>query len=185
MSTSTVKIRTRRARRMVGVLTVLVVVAGWWFLFRPTSLGGTLTSMTVTGKSMQPTMHTGDLVLIRDSDDYAIGDVVAYRVPLEDGSQGETIIHRIVSGNAVDGFVLQGDNNSFKDPWKLRPNQITGEQWVHLPKVGAVFGELRKPVTAGAAMAALVMFLALTGGQGKKKEPRRDDQMPVSTGGTP
>lgn len=176
--------RQGKLRRLAGVLTVLVVLTSWWVWFRPVALGGTTTLVTVSGKSMEPGMRTGDLAWVRQTDDYAVGDVVAYRVPNEGGGKGPVVIHRIVEIDPTGKFVFQGDNNDFRDPWQLRPEQITGELWLHVPNAGAVFSELRKPATAGAAMAALVMFLVLSGGRDEKKDERRDDAAPVSTGGT-
>ncbi len=71
----------RSLTRAVNVLTGLLVVVGTWFFVLPTSLGGFSTYTVVSGPSMQPTYHTGDLVLARPARQYRIGQVVTYAHP--------------------------------------------------------------------------------------------------------
>ena len=71
----------------------------------------------VSGHSMDPTFHTGDLVLAWPSDDYQVGDVAPYRVPEGEPGAGGLVIHRIVGGDGELGFVMQGDNNPAPDIW--------------------------------------------------------------------
>lgn len=169
MSTSATT-RSIPVRRLLGVLAVVAVLATWWTWFRPPVLGGSTTLVTVSGTSMEPGMRTGDLAVVRATGDYAVGDVVAFRIPQEDGTRGSTVIHRIVAGDADTGFVLQGDNNDFRDPWQLRPADITGERMLHLPGAGRMIAELRDPVTGGALCAALTVFLVLAGGRSRSSE---------------
>lgn len=65
---------------------------------------------------MLPALHGGDLVVFRRESTYAIGDIVAYHIP-EGVFRGRRIIHRIVGGDPVNGFVLRGDNNAEDDIW--------------------------------------------------------------------
>ncbi len=63
----------------------------------------------VEGKSMEPVLHTGDLVLMvpRQPDEIRVGDVVVY------AKYGGYIIHRVVHVYQNDGkycYVLWGDN---------------------------------------------------------------------------
>ncbi len=76
------------------------------------TLFGYITIAVVEGSSMEPTLQTGDLVIVLRKisvNDMSIGDVVVYR-------RGSTlIIHRIVmiEGNTV---ITKGDNNWVVDP---------------------------------------------------------------------
>src|SRR5260370_6367352 len=57
-----------------------VIAACLWFGL-PQSLGGRADWVMVSGTSMLPRFHTGDLVLVEHQSSYHVGDVIAYRVP--------------------------------------------------------------------------------------------------------
>lgn len=156
-------------RRLLGMLAVVLILAGWWFWFRPEALGGTTTLVTVSGISMEPGMYTGDLAIVRKTGDYDAGDVVAFRVPTEDGEQGGVVIHRIVGGDAESGFRMRGDNNDWHDPWRPRPEDVTGELWLHVPGGGRIVTTMADPLVAGATFAAMTTFVIVLGG-GRKDE---------------
>ena len=152
-------------RRVISALTVVLVLTGWWFLLRPASLGGPTTLVTVTGQSMEPGMHTGDLAVVYESGRYAPGDVVAFA---PDGRSG-VVIHRIVDGSAEPGFRMRGDNNDFYDPWRPTADDITGELVLHVPGAGKAVMAMADPLFGGAAAAALTVFVVLAGG-GRKQD---------------
>lgn len=120
---------------------LVAVVAGLGYLFWPSSLGGCSTLTIVSGNSMEPTYSTGDLVWSRCGEP-SIGDVVVYTAPDTGGGQ---VIHRIVGGDSDQGWVLQGDNNDFLDPWNPDSSQIVGVARVHLPGLGSIVHSLGNP----------------------------------------
>ncbi|MCH8920200.1 MAG: S24 family peptidase, partial [Chloroflexi bacterium] len=63
-----------------------------YFLLWPTSLGGDVSYVMVRGVSMEPTLHPGELAVMRTQDGYKPGDVVAYRVPEDEFGAGAVII---------------------------------------------------------------------------------------------
>lgn len=70
----------------------------------------------VSGRSMEPTLHTGDIVLFVSTsvDELEEGDVVIYR----DYRTGNLVIHRIIFKYETESrtcFVIQGDNNPVPD----------------------------------------------------------------------
>ncbi|MFC5382705.1 signal peptidase I [Aquipuribacter nitratireducens] len=167
----------RRAsrRRLVAWLLVLVLAAGWFVLLRPVTLGGPLTLVLVSGRSMEPGMHTGDLAVVHARAPWKgepdVGDVVAFRVPQEDG-RGPVVIHRIIERTG-DDLVLRGDNNAWVDPWPLTTDDVVGELVLHSPGAGDVVELVARPVNAAALVAALVAFLVLTG-PARPRPARRD-----------
>ncbi|MCE4599384.1 MAG: signal peptidase I [Desulfurococcales archaeon] len=68
----------------------------------------------VDGRSMEPLLHTGDLVFMRDVDGgIDVGSVVVYRDP-----SGKYIIHRVIAVyeyKGIDCYVIKGDNNYMPD----------------------------------------------------------------------
>jgi signal peptidase len=132
-------------RRLVGLLKNLALIAAVlvvaWLLW-PTSLGGQTTLTIVSGHSMEPTYYTGDLVVTRAAAP-KVGDIIVYQ-PADVG--GARVIHRIVGGNATEGWVMKGDNNSWLDPWQPKGSEVLGTARLHLPHVGAVAHFLVSPV---------------------------------------
>ncbi len=130
-----------RLRSALGwLLTAGIVGVLVWFGW-PTTLGGCTTLTIVSGHSMEPTYHTGDLVVSRCGEPQ-VGDVVVYTPPgLEDGR----VIHRVIGGTAAEGWEIQGDNNSFVDPWRPGPSDVVGIARLHVPGLGRVAAILLDP----------------------------------------
>lgn len=130
-----------RVRSAVGwAVTAGVVAVLVWFGW-PSTLGGCTTLTIVSGRSMEPTYRTGDLVVSRCGKP-DVGDVVVYTPPdLERGR----IIHRVVAGDAAAGWVIQGDNNDFLDPWRPHTADVLGIARLHVPGLGRVASVLLDP----------------------------------------
>ncbi|RMI06875.1 S24/S26 family peptidase, partial [Cellulomonas triticagri] len=143
---------------LVGVL----VWFGW-----PSTLGGCTTLTIVSGHSMEPTYRTGDLVVSRCGVP-EVGDVVVYSPP--DSTNGR-IIHRVAGGDAVDGWIIQGDNNDFLDPWRPHQADVHGIARLHLPGVGKIASILLDPW----AWASLLVLAA-----GLLVWPSRPDEEPAA-----
>ena len=90
---------------------------------------------------MEPTYSTGDLVWSRCGEP-EVGDIVVYSAP---GTDDAHVIHRIIGGNGVDGWVLQGDNNDFVDPWTPDDSHVLGIAAVHIPGLGNLVHSLGNP----------------------------------------
>ena len=158
-------------RTIVSAACLLVIAGAWFTMLRPQSLGGPSGYIMIRGTSMLPTYVTGDLVITHAAAGYEVGDIVAYRVPSGDFGEGIVVIHRIIGGSAEEGFVIQGDNNPFKDDWYPTPADIVGKAWVRLPRVGLVLGFLHAPVPLACLAAATVIVLVLF----PKKKERSED----------
>lgn len=140
----------RRLLRLTTSVVGLALAAGWLLFLLPASLGGSAAYVIVSGTSMQPTLHTGDLVVLREQSAYEVGDIVSYRVPEGDPGAGSTVIHRVVGGDAESGYVLKGDNRDTVDMWRPRPDDVAGRQLVAAPYAGRVLAFLRS--TLGLAL---------------------------------
>jgi signal peptidase len=117
------------------VLLVILAIFVW-----PSSLGGCTTMTVVSGHSMEPKYHTGDLIVARCGTP-KVGDIVVYQPP---GLESRTlIIHRIASETADGHFVMRGDNNTWDDPWQITGANILGIAQFQIPSVGSM---LRAPL---------------------------------------
>ena len=121
------------------ILTILVIVIAWT-IFAPLEVGGKVKYVIIDGTSMLPNFVNGDLVVVRQTPYYEVGDVVAYSYP----GLG-TVIHRIVEkqGNK---FVLKGDNNTWIDGYYPTADEIYGKLWIHIPGAGKIILKLKEPV---------------------------------------
>jgi len=160
---------------IVTAVVVVVVPVGTW----------PLAYVAVRGDSMEPTISSGDVVVLVSGTEYRPGEVVAYRVP-EMG--GAVILHRIVDrvdeiderpgASAVSTrYVLRGDNNTFEDRHRPSSSQIIGRSaatisapWSTLavsPTVRVVVF-----VVLAAAMTALMITASLRAGPGRRRRCR-------------
>ena len=92
----------RRTVALIAAQLALVAALLWFGL--PQSLGGRADWVMVSGTSMLPRLHTGDLVLVERQSSYHVGEVVAYRVPKGQVGAGHVVIHRIIGGNGTTGL---------------------------------------------------------------------------------
>jgi signal peptidase len=154
--------------RWLAALIALVAVGVLWEELAPARLGGTHDYAVVDGISMNPKLHAGDLVVMRQSSSYQVGDVVGYH----NAQLGRLVLHRIVG--KVDGrYVFKGDNNSFLDAYHPTQAELVGRLWFHVPEVGGIFTWLHAPHHAGVIVAVLAFLLLAGGGAGAVHHRRR------------
>ena len=139
-------------RRATGVVLTL---AALWLLWNawPQSLGGRVAYVRVDGWSMNPTLHNGDLVVVKRQSSYRIGDPVAYRIPRGEFGAGALVVHRLIGGNGSAGFITRGDNRNINDSWHPRTQDVVGRVRLDLPGAGNRFAQASKPVWIGGLVA--------------------------------
>lgn len=158
-------------RRIAGLVAAALVLGLGWTFLGPAFLGGPMSMVIVSGNSMAPTMNDGDLAVVREGSGYDVGDVVAFRSDAEDG--GGFVIHRIVGGSEADGFVMQGDNNGWLDPWEPTSTDIVGQLQWHLPGGGVWLSRVRGWLMTPLVMASLVGAAAVMFGPTVQRRRRR------------
>lgn len=151
-------------RSLLGLAGTLLLVAGWLLFLHPQSLYGRAAYVVVSGESMEPTMYTGDLVVVNRQDSYETGDVVVYAVPAGEVGAGQLIVHRIVGGSGEAGFVIRGDNRDTADQWKPTAGELIGKQLVHVPAAGRWLGVVRSPLVVGTTVAVIAMMAVASSG---------------------
>jgi signal peptidase I len=139
-------------------LLAFAAFVGWFVLFAPTSIGGSASYVWVSGDSMEPTLQTGDFVVLKLGDEYRVGDVIAYRIPDGQPAAGTFVIHRIVGGSDRDGFITQGDNKTQPDRWRPMPHDVVGRQWLVWAGGGRFIGWLRDPAVFASVAAGVTVF---------------------------
>ena len=89
-------------------------------------------ALTVKTGSMSGTIEIGDLIIIKDTGDYEIGDIVTF---LQKGDSIPTT-HRIIDSREDGSFITKGDANNVQDALPVSKDIILGEVVKVLPKVG-------------------------------------------------
>lgn len=152
--------------RTATALVALVAATLLWLVLAPPALGGSLTLVTVQGSSMEPTLWTGDLVLLRRAPTYEVGEVVAFRSDMA----GAVVLHRIVAYEPETGrAVLRGDNNDFLDRDRPLPDDVIGRLVLHLPAAPADLLRASVPWLVGLGAALTLLLIA----EAQRPRPRR------------
>ncbi|WP_062077893.1 signal peptidase I [Demequina globuliformis] len=144
----------RRRFGALGAVLGWVVIAVLAYFIWPASLGGGTTAIVVNGHSMEPTYYTGDIVVARAAEPQ-VGDVIVYSTLDLDGSK---IVHRIIGGDGVNGWQVQGDNNDYVDPFYPTNEDVLGVAKLHIPKLGLWAAILRSPLVWGSILLIAVGF---------------------------
>lgn len=160
--------QTRRSKRShsqsritaKSMVLVVVLIIGTLLLW-PAKWGGVTGIVIVEGHSMEPTFHTGDVIITLKSFDYHVGDIIAYEVSDNQIGQGGHVIHRIASvKSTADTVVYQtkGDNNPDPDPWTVSKNDIYGKKIIQIPNLVTVMRGTTASLIVGGILAILVIF---------------------------
>jgi signal peptidase I len=164
-------LRTRlpRTKPLLALSAQLALVAALVWFALPQALGGRAGWVLVSGTSMLPHLHTGDLVLVERRSSYHVGEVVAYRVPKGEVGAGHVVIHRIVGGNGEAGWTMQGDNRTARDLWHPTNRDVLGSKTLRIPDAWLVLRVLHMPILL-ALVAAFAVFFGITfAGDGERK----------------
>ena len=121
-----------------GLLTLLVVMASWLCFdkfvlkHRVPSIFGYSSLIVSTGSMNGFDMNEGDLIIIKDTGDYKIGEIVTF---FQDGDDIPTT-HRIYNIDEDGKWVTRGDANNSKDKRSITSDEIIGEVVLVIPYVG-------------------------------------------------
>ena len=106
--------------------------------FSALSASGTMKARIVLTNSMEPAISPGDIVLTMSPERLSpkIGMVAAYQGRRFDGSPVGVFSHRIIDGNADQGWVMKGDNNPSPDTQTPKNDDILGVVFFVIPFIG-------------------------------------------------
>lgn len=153
-------VATRTADVVLTLLAAVVltaVVIAW-----PARFGGASSFVFVAGPSMEPNLHSGDLVIARHRARIDVGDVVVYRVG-SGPAIGSLVVHRVVGGTSTEGFITQGDANPTPDSFRPTSHDIVGTLWVHSGGGRALGTMLRLVITPWLwAVAGMTLAFVIT-----------------------
>lgn len=120
----------------------------------------------VLSGSMEPTIMTDELIIVKAEDSYAEDDIVVYQ------SGRVLVVHRIME---IDGETVttRGDANNVDDaPVSL--DHIKGRVIAHIPHMGALVRALKSPVATIILIAAAVLTVELPY---RKEKEKKDEEL--------
>ena len=166
--------RRRLVRGVVAVETaVLVAAVAFLILGRAGFVDSPISYVVVSGHSMQPTLWTGDVVVLQHERSYRKGEIVGYEIPKGGPGAGLIVIHRIVGGDARAGYIMRGDNKHSPDPWRPRPANVVGRERLIVPKVGLAVRYVRSPLGFAVLAGVMTLTIALGGAADEERRKRR------------
>ena len=153
---------------LVALLCAIMLALAFVYL-APTKLGGSTVYSFTYGTSMEPKLHKGDLVVVREGGAPAVGDAVLYN----NRDLKQHVLHRVVR---IDGdrYALKGDNNAFVDTYEPSKADIVGKLWFTVGGAGNVTGWLGQPKHAAILTGAVALLSLLgTGFKARRRQRRK------------
>lgn len=145
------------AKIALAVLAVLIVVALAWLRTWPPLL-------VVMSSSMEPTIDTGDVVLMQRLDrPPEVGDIVEVHPPQEIQDRlnyPDTVIHRIVAIRKGKVYT-KGDARNQRDPFTVPADDVKAHEIAVIPGVGQIVTFFTSPLGLIWIVAGILLFIVL------------------------
>jgi signal peptidase I len=130
------QIRVKKAKtalRFSGYMLSAVIIT-----FAALSTTGFVKARVVLTGSMAPTINPGDIVLLASPSRLApeVGEVATYTGRRFSGEVVGLFTHRIIGGDAVNGFTMKGDANPNPDVQRPKLEDINGVVFFVIPFIG-------------------------------------------------
>ncbi len=155
--------------RTVFLIVVSIVLGINIYNWNAKSLTGNVLPMpfgyggaVVLSGSMEPTIMTDELIVVKAEEGYEKDDIVVYQ------SGRVLVVHRIMQ---IDGETVttRGDANNTDDA-PIAMDQIKGRVIAHVPHVGALVRVMKSPVATFILIAAAVLTVELPFRREKEKK---------------
>lgn len=118
----------------------------------------------VLSGSMEPTLSVGDLILVKEADSFAEGEVVVYQ------DVNCLVVHRIVEVNK-DTITTKGDANNATDK-SIGLDYVKGKVFLWIPMIGYIVNFAKSGV--GTVLILFTAFLLIE--IPRRKEQQRDNE---------
>lgn len=131
-----------------GIFIIVLVLVSSLFLVPLLPFQNNIQIKIVESGSMEPTILTGSLVIIRPATTYSVGDVVTF----ESTSADVPTTHRIIGVREEAGqtfFMTKGDANEEADTQETALRSVIGKVVIAVPYVGFILDFARQPIGFG------------------------------------
>ena len=164
------KIKIWSILRITLIIVMAIIIGVRVYLWNAESLLGNRMPMpfgygaaVVLSGSMEPVLSVNDLIIAKETEDYAVGDMVVF----QDGNS--VVVHRIVAVGE-DAIQTKGDANNVEDA-PISKDVVKGKVIAYIPAAGYVVAFLKTPVGIILVLAAAVLLMEFS----YRKEREKDD----------
>lgn len=165
------KKRSRVFFQRLGLAALGLILGLSFYLINAKGLAGNQLPMpfgfgiaVVLSGSMEPALEVNDVILVRESQDYQVGDIIVFQ-------SGHTLVtHRVIQ---IDGsqVITQGDANNAADQ-PIDAAFVKGVVTGRIPAVGAWIQALERPFLIVAVFLCILLF----SGEAFRKEKEEDEK---------
>lgn len=124
---------------------LLIIIAGFIILTSFNVIKGYHFYVVMSG-SMEPNIHTGSIVTVKEENDYNIGDVITAKMT---ETPSETYSHRVANKETLNGqtaYTTKGDANDSTDPDVVYQPNVVGKVLFSIPLLGYVTNFAKQPL---------------------------------------
>jgi len=143
----------------IAVIAILLLISVF-------PITGNFKVMTVLSGSMEPSIHTGSIVVVKPASEYKVGDVITFGKISKTQTPTTHRISEIKGSGATQTFITKGDANNAVDLREVRPSEIVGKEILTVPYVGYAISTAKKPY--GFALIIIIPALLVIFDEGKK-----------------
>lgn len=127
------------------ILAVIAAVALVLILSFVPMKGGYKTLIVLSG-SMEPSIKTGSVVLVKSGAEYAVGDVITFGENRKTKTPTTHRIFEIKEDDGVKSYITKGDANNAPDQKPITQADIIGKVLFSVPYAGYAVAAAQKPV---------------------------------------
>ncbi len=131
---------------ILNLVTVIIILIAVLLIASTLPIPGNYQVRIVETGSMEPTILTGSIVVIKPVESYRIGDIITYK---DKSRSNKPVTHRIHDMTLQDGnpeYITKGDANEDVDTNRLAQADIIGKVLFHIPYLGKVLAAVKTPV---------------------------------------
>jgi len=141
---------TKRIRKVVKWFSSLfyffVMLVAILLIFSTFPLPGNYRVMVVKSGSMEPTIKTGSVVVVKPEKNYQIGDIITFGPFSKNHPPTTHRIYDIKIAGSKTFYITKGDANNAPDQKEISQEDILGKVILIIPWVGYAIETVKKPI---------------------------------------
>lgn len=130
-------------------------------------------SFVIVSGSMEPTIMTGDAILVKEvsEDEIKTNDIISF------SQEGTIVTHRItemIEENGVKKYKTKGDNNNSEDKEKITYEKIEGKYQFKIRQFGVIVEILKNKITLILLILTIIFIYYYRGKIENRKKQRKE-----------